>query len=72
MESLKNENGCKAFLLMVTNVLDGDTKLLVVCDDDVKELIEKALGKIENNEIFHTTNTNNRKLNGIIITKIWD
>jgi manganese-dependent inorganic pyrophosphatase len=52
MESLKNENGCKAFLLMVTNVLDGDTKLLVVCDDDVKELIEKALGKIENNEIF--------------------
>jgi manganese-dependent inorganic pyrophosphatase len=48
-EYLKSEGG-DVFLLMVTNILEGDTILLAV--GEKLDLVEKAFGKLENNEIF--------------------
>ena len=48
LEKVKGE-GYKLVALMVTNILEGSTKLIFVVD---KSIIEKAFGKPENNEIY--------------------
>ncbi|MDF7668353.1 manganese-dependent inorganic pyrophosphatase [Lactobacillus sp. ESL0703] len=51
MQEASAANGYDMFMLLITNVLDSDSKALVVGSDEAQAAFEKAFGKVTDSEI---------------------
>ena len=51
MEDASEAENYDLFMLLITNVLDSDSKALVVGNDNAKAAFEKAFGKVVDSEI---------------------
>ncbi|WLS85593.1 manganese-dependent inorganic pyrophosphatase [Lactobacillus apis] len=52
MEDVSEAENYDLFMLLITNVLDSDSKALVVGNDNTKAAFEKAFGKVVDSEIY--------------------